>query len=255
MFKLDKFYPMYSDPDSTYEKVKDSLGVKSKKEFLDKLCFTNTGDSLIQVIKVMLKKEQPSYDEEHNLKYTNLIEILNALEIFIDTKKFRTLEDVVSLNSLFLELMVSKVSDSDSDLPSDFIDKMFFKDKDIQVLDGKDLFSKYGEVTSFSKMYRGKVLTVKLNEDFTNDFFIINIETSPKLSKVKPNAFLTKCLNLCPALNKSDYDFKGNIIFCSKKLVKDGRLFNRKIKYNPKVKNGDEFIEIITTKGFNVVLV
>ena len=254
MFKIDEFNEMYSNPDASYEKLKDKLGVNSKREFLNKLCFTNTGDSLIQVIKIMLKQEQPNYDDEHNVMYTNIIEILNALEIFVDTEKFRSLGEIGSLNSLFLEIVVSKSMSSNSAISPNFVEEMFFHKSDVKTMNGMQLFTKYGEINSFSKMYRNKLLTVKLEEDFTNDFFIINLETAPKISTITPNEFLTKCLETCPILNKSNLDFKGNLVFGKKSLYVGGKLFDKKAEIVKTMKINSNDVLIVLSRGIKIIL-
>lgn len=226
MKNLDKFYSMFSDLDLSYKKMAPKLGNPSKLEFLRKIYYTNNGNPITPKVKEALDGEFSSYDSVEKEKYTQIIEILDALELFFGADE---VNEISSLNAVVLKSLTER-----SDL---FVDKQITKEDIIKIssmehrsnvirMSSQDLFSSYGEVLSFSKMFRGRIITRLLKEDYLNKFLTVEPKTINQLvSHVSENDLIQKIIEVYPKLPQV-----GVVAFCDSSLLIDGKILGRRVK-------------------------
>lgn len=256
MKNLDKFYDMFSNLDGSYEKMKSRLGNISKYQFLKKMCFTKDDKIVTPKVKAVLQPEIDSYSNEEKEKYTNVIEALNSLELFFNEHKEEV--EIKSLNSIVLESMMDK-----KELFTDKLitaDEVIFNNSIDSITNVKkecsfQLFRAYGEIDSFTKLFKGYVITRLLEENFDNDFITVNSTTVSSLieafNKDKSNKFLIQVLNL---YNKVPEKYRtGSIAFCSSRHFskEESKVLGRKMK----VTYEDDDMIIVTDRKVFVTVV
>lgn len=178
---LEKFSSIFLDLENSYNENKDKLNCSNRAEYLKKVCYDRQGNFLFSRIKNMLLEESKNYKDEELDKYTSLIEIMNSLEFYLNAKE---LGDIKNLNKLIYDAIDMKISSSDVKLTQQYLDELRSPKSMITTMNSKDMFEKYGEVSSFCKLWRKKVLCVKLKENFDNNFLSLTEETLGEMVKL-----------------------------------------------------------------------
>lgn len=220
-----KFYNMFADLDKFYEENKSKFKVSSKLEFLKLICFDKKSNFIGPQIRTILSKEVEGFSQDELSKYTIILTAIDALEEFFKKPDFPSEEDVVSLNSVVFKSMV----DRKGILTEQRVSTSKIKEEStvecsigLKELDLKTCFKHYGELGSFCKLVRGKLVKVKVVYDYTSDmitiskFNIAELVSFYKSVDPKP-AFLEECLavfqTLDDKLKNNSVTFVSNSLF------------------------------------------
>lgn len=248
MNNLEKFYSLWKDLDKSFIVMKDSLKVKTKEEFLKKLCYSNDGNTLIiPKIKSILKDELVSYSDDEKLKYSELIECLDSIELYLtSTEKIKG--EIKNLNSLItLALVNKKESTIDKVLSEESLVNDFIISKNYEKMSLRFMFEKYGEIDSFVKVYRNNLVIGILDTSIeSNDFISVNKESLPIIMKrVDENSsnkiFLEKVIKGMMEIFNERKANENSLVFFSRDLLDNDKLLGRSIKLNFSGKNFIEF--------------
>lgn len=238
MSNLSKFYSIWKDLEKSYEELKVKLSVDTRGDFLRKICFNNKNESIIPTIKSLLQNELESYSDEDLVKYSDLVESLDAISFLIETEQLEYAK-IQNLNSL---IIIGANERKDSTIEKKVTNLMIcesciLKD-DIEMLSSASMFGKYGEILPFTKLYRNRIINVGLKEDFSTGFFGVSEEglsqfknrmDTLKLDKPKEKEanFLSA---LCDVLFNDGISPNKYEVFCRKDNLLKGKIFGRKVK-------------------------
>lgn len=231
MSKLTDLNNIFTDLDSSYLKLKSSFNVKNKQGFLKKLCFDSSGTSIIPKLKLILKEESSSYTLTDREVYTDLVLCLDSIDSYLKTIDLE--DEIVSLNSLMFSAIISKKNESSEKIITreSLIERFIFTDL-VEELNSKSMFKKYGELKSFCKMYRKKIVRCRLVEDFSKDFFIISSESIQGFSKeigTNKSIFFRKVLNVMGLLKEYNFEVPPVLVFVSEELLEGNLILGRKV--------------------------
>lgn len=171
---LNKFCDIFLNLEDSYKSNKDKLNVSTKEDYLKKICYDKEGNLMFSRIKNMLVSESAGYKNESLNRYTQLIEILNSLEFYLNSVNELKIDN---FNKMLYDAVSMKLDSSSNKLTQSYLDSLREPKDNIVTMSSKDMFKAYGEVASFSKKYRKKIVSIKLKEDFNNDFISITEET------------------------------------------------------------------------------
>lgn len=231
MSKLIELNDIFIDLDKSYDKLKSAFNVNSKSMFLKRLCFDTSNNSIIPKLKLILKEESPNYSIDEREIYTNLTICLDSLNDYLPSIDLN--KEILSLNSLLFSAIISKKNESSEKLitKESLVERFIYTDS-IEELPSKLMFKKYGELRSFCKMYRKKVVRCKLVEDFSSDFFIISSSTIKTFaSEIQTNKsdFFKKVVISMNLLKESNFEVPSVLVFASNSLLDNNNILGRKV--------------------------
>lgn len=240
MNNLNKFYEIWKDLDQSYVKLGDSLKVANRGEFLKKMCFDNKGNSIITRIKGLLANEMDTYSDSDLGKYSDLIESLDSISFLLETEVIEY-DEIVSLNKLILLGVYEKKNATlEKKVTEESILKSYYFVNEPELLSSASMFSKYGEISSFSKKYRNKIVTCSLSEDFSLGFFAVSKEgraqLESRLKTLRSGEFSKRVIGflnkLIDALNNGSesLDVGTRLVYCDSSNLVDGKIFGRSVK-------------------------
>jgi hypothetical protein len=230
MKNLDKLYDLWYDLDSSFNKLGKSFNINNPKDFLRKISYNKEGKLLISQFKILLKDEYNSYNSEELEKYSQLIDILDTAEFALENMKDTT--EIITLNSFIGKSSLEKSNANiEKIITEESILRDFTYEKEINYLDSKTMFIKYGEVNSFAKIYRGSVVCYKLKEDVTNDFIVVNKDTIPKIAElINEHLLLKRIIDAFKGLISIGVNTESFGAFCDKNLVENNTVLGRKVE-------------------------
>ena len=263
---LDKFYKTFSDLDKSYENMKNSLGCSNKTDFLKKICYDKSGNNLIfGQVKSLLQKEYESYSEEQKIQYSELIDCISSLELFLMGNDLDDLDPNVSLNMLVTKAVLMKIQSTTEKIISEeeLLGRTVPMDlsKSISL---EECFEKYGEISDFAKVTKGKEVFVKIRYEALDECFVVTQDVIEQLkARVESKSFGYERVEnvLFPAivqvfdLKSSDKTFKAYLdrkMICMfpKNRYESGKLLGRKVT---KVAETDKVV-LVDYKGIGLVL-
>lgn len=233
-----KFYNMFADLDKFYEDNKDKFKAASKLDFLKLICFDKNSNFIGPQIRTILSKELEGFTQDELSKYTIVLTAIDALEEFFKKPKDLVEEDVISLNSVVFKSMV----DRKGVLTEQRVSTSKIKEGSIveyssglKELDLKTCFKSYGELGSFCKSVRGKLVKVRVVYDYNSDMITISkfnlaeMVDFYKSADPKPD-FLEECLGVFQTLE--DKLKNNSITFVSNSLfdVDSQTVLGKKLK-------------------------
>lgn len=247
MNNLEKFYRLWKDLDKSFLVMKDSLDVKTKEEFLKKLCYSNDGKTLIiPKIKSILKDELENYSDDEKLQYSELVECLDSVELYL-TSNNKINGEIKNLNSLVaLALVNKKESTVDKVINEDSLVKDFIIEKNYEKMSLRFMFEKYGEINSFAKIYRNNLVVGVLDTSIeSSDCISLNKDSLPIIMKrIKENSpnkvFLEKVVRGMMEIFDERKADEFSLVFFSKDLLSIDKLLGRSLRLNF---SGKSFIE------------
>lgn len=232
MKTIDKLYSMWADLDASYESFHKKLNVNSNQEFLERLLFDAKGNSLLSTYKLLLKKESADYSAEESELYSQLIMVFDALDALPKAE----LQDanLTSLNQFVGGLVQrSRESLAEESISEEMLDQVTAWHPSVKEMTSMTMFKLYGEVDSFTKIVNGHLVSVKLKEDFNNEFFTFGNTVLADFQKAPASCFaktkltkklIQKLIQVSTELNVSGPTFT----IVSKDLIKNDKLFRRK---------------------------
>ncbi|VYU43989.1 Uncharacterised protein [Clostridium paraputrificum] len=252
---LDKFFNIWSDLDKSYEELGPALNVKSKRDFLKKLCYTNTGDSLIQKIKLLLKSEIDGYTEEDSEKYSILIEILDSVSLFLEKTPNLDVIEIDNLNTICMQALVAKKEvTTEKKITLDELEESFNCNPVINYLTTEELFKSYGVTNSTCMKYRNKTILLRLDEDFENDMITVDSTNLAKfVAKIKTGnvtPLLAKALQVVNIAMNNKYDLSKGLTFCNAELLVGNKLYTRIVTHGKSILGQD----VVVHKSNKVIL-
>lgn len=232
---IDKFYNLFTNLDKSYLELKDKLNVKDRVSFYYKIIKTDTGDSLIPIIRNLLQKEVRDYNNEEMEKYSQLMDILKFIELNLDSIDEQALNKSLDAE-IYSKALRNHMESKIEDISKDGVFSLLFNSLEVFNLSTKNNFMKNGEFVSFSKMFRGKLVSVDSYNDFDEEFVVI---TTQNLNK-SFEAIKSKCNEGSEFYNKLREDLASRLksenykclplVYCSEKYFTGSKLMYRKIK-------------------------
>lgn len=232
MSNLDNIYKTWEDLDASYKTMSKTLGCKNKNEFIKKMTYTNDG-SLIQRLKIILKDESVNYNEEEMVKYSDLLGILTAVEFYmdnhgIDDEEITSLKEFVTKAMIYREYSLKPGKIKESDIIGNY-------KNEVEQLDAKETFQKYGEINSFAGYSGRKSVSVLVDNFFCDRFVVVTpsniVDFKEHCESNKNNRFLARCVDMLVDLARNNIEVSnGEYVFISKELVKDDKVLGRKCK-------------------------
>lgn len=249
MKTIDKLYSMWADLDASYESFHKKLNVNSNQEFLERLLFDAKGNSLLSTYKILLKKESTSYSAEESELYSQLIMVFDALSALPRAELQKA--NSTSLNQFVGGLVQqSRESLAEESISEEMLAQVTEWHNNVKEMTSMDMFKLYGEVDSFTKIVDGRLVSVKLSEDFNNKLFSFGSSVLADFQKAPSSCFaktkvtkklFEKLIQLSTDLGVNSSAFT----IVSRDLIKNGKLFRRKTEI---IKKTDE-ITVITCWG------
>lgn len=249
MSVLDNFSSIFNDLEKSYHSMKESLKVDNRNDFLKKICFDDDGISILPQIKVALSKEVKDYDQEQLHLHSLIVEIIDSISFILSSKILDLNEDKIEDLNKILLMSVREKSRAivEKNLDLDELYKSFKYEKEPRELSAKELFIKYGEVDSFSKKFNGKIVTVRLKQNYSDTLLAINPETLEEMAKEGDGTFQSRAIDTLTNLNKPLAPM-GSCAVCSRDLLIDGTILGRTIR-----ETKDE--GIVSYKGCTIYMV
>lgn len=237
---LTKFFDIWSDLDLAYEQLGPKLKVNNKVEFLKKLCYTNTGDSLIQKIKLLLKSEIGTYNQEENEMYSVLIEILDSISLFLEKTPNLDEIEIENLNAICMQALIAKKDvTTEKKITLDELEDSFNCNPVVELLSTQELFLKYGVTNTTAMKYRKNIVLAQLEENFDNDMITIDTTNLAKfITRVKlgnVTSLQSKAVQIINGALQSKYDLTKGLTFCDEMLLEDGKLYRRIVKHGKSI--------------------
>lgn len=234
---LEKFYNIWKDLEKSYELMGVKLKASNRSEFLKALCYDNSGTCIIPTMKMALLSEIESYSEEEKSTHSLLVEIMDSFSFLLSSGDLNLdTDEIEDLNILMMSAVKGKNEATlvKNMTVSSLIESFSFLPEIVE-LSSCYLFSKYGEVDSFCKMYRGKAIVVKLKETLDNNFICLNNEVvdvlEQFLKKEESNkVFLKKVITVLNKLESANVSELEQYAISDRANLKDGKLLGRVIK-------------------------